>query len=119
MNAPLISLNARALVAVALDQFLDMANNHPGKPEAYHFIAEPSGRNYRVILCHTERDDKDRSVHCFVGQDTGDVFKAAGWKAPAKGVRYNLCTEGDEVARVFDWAGGYLYAGARAARGVR
>lgn len=32
-----------------------------------------------------------RSVHCFVDAATGDVYKAAGWKAPAlNGARFNI-----------------------------
>ena len=30
------------------------------------------------------------SVHAFIDQKTGDVFKPASFKAPAKGVRYNV-----------------------------
>ena len=33
------------------------------------------------------------SVHCFVNKETGDVLKAAGWKAPAKGSRGNFLTK--------------------------
>ena len=31
-----------------------------------------------------------RSVHCFVDKNTGEVYKSATWKSPAKGVRYDL-----------------------------
>lgn len=31
-----------------------------------------------------------RSVYCFVDMTTGDVLKAASWKAPAKGIRGNI-----------------------------
>ena len=30
------------------------------------------------------------SVHCFVDKETGEVYKPASWKAPAKIVRYDL-----------------------------
>jgi hypothetical protein len=30
------------------------------------------------------------SVHSFVEVETGNVFKAAGWRAPAKHVRANI-----------------------------
>lgn len=33
------------------------------------------------------------SVHCFVEISTGDIYKAATWKAPAKGVRGNINNE--------------------------
>jgi hypothetical protein len=31
-----------------------------------------------------------KSVYCFVNRENGDVLKAAGWKAPAKGARSNI-----------------------------
>jgi hypothetical protein len=48
-----------------------------------------------------------RSVHAFVDVCTGQVFKAAGWKAPAKGARYATIEDAAEAADVY---GGYLYA---------
>jgi hypothetical protein len=33
------------------------------------------------------------SVHCFVEIATGDIYKAAGWNVPAKGVRGNIQNE--------------------------
>lgn len=34
-----------------------------------------------------------KSVHCFVEIATGDIYKAATWSAPAKGVRGNISNE--------------------------
>lgn len=50
-----------------------------------------------------------RSVHSFVDLSTGDLLKAAGWNAPAKGARYNLLRELDKVTAVADPYGSYLY----------
>ena len=50
-----------------------------------------------------------RSVHSFVDVNTGDLLKAAGWKAPAKGARFNLVREMDKVKAVADPYGSYLY----------
>lgn len=50
-----------------------------------------------------------RSVHSFVDVNTGDLLKAAGWKAPAKGVRFNLVRDMDTVKAVADPYGSYLY----------
>lgn len=33
------------------------------------------------------------SVHCFVEIATGNIYMAASWKAPAKGVRGNIADE--------------------------
>ena len=53
-----------------------------------------------------------RSVHAFIDKQTGQVYKSASWKAPAKGVRYDLMNEQsrEDVLQNCDWSGGYLYA---------
>jgi hypothetical protein len=53
-----------------------------------------------------------QSVHCFVDKQTGQVYKSASWKAPAKGVRYDLRLIADReyLLENADWSGGYLYA---------
>ena len=76
--------------------------------DMYKFYIE-SGRKYHKIVMETE--SQSRSVHCFVDKKTGEVYKAASFKAPAKGVRYNLLIikEREDVLENCDWAGGYLY----------
>lgn len=49
------------------------------------------------------------SVHCFVEKATGDVYKAATFRAPAKGVRFNLFKDIELLKEIADYAGGYLY----------
>jgi len=53
-----------------------------------------------------------RSVHAFVDKQSGEVYKSASWKVPAKGVRYDLRLIADReyLLENADWAGGYLYA---------
>ena len=56
---------------------------------------------------------RDTTVHAFVDKVTGAVYKPAGWKAPAKHIRFNLSDDLDR-AKLHDpnfvgWAGGYLY----------
>ena len=53
-----------------------------------------------------------RSVHCFIDKKTGEVYKSASWKSPAKGVRYDLRLIADReyLLEKADWSGGYLYA---------
>lgn len=73
----------------------------------YQFTYE-KGRKYARIVMHTPQ----RSAHAFVDMNTGDVYKSASWKSPAKnGVRYNLLDDKsrEEMYRRADWAGGYLY----------
>ena len=65
------------------------------------------GRKYIKVI-------KDNSsVHAFVDKKTGEVYKPAGWKSPAKIVRYDLRLISDRAKlhdpNFTDWAGGYLY----------
>ena len=74
----------------------------------YQFVIE-SGRKYLKIVMITE--DGARSVHAFVDKKTGEVYKSASWKSPAKGVRYNLLMipSREECLMRADWSGSYLY----------
>ena len=55
----------------------------------------------------------DSSVHAFIDRNTGEVYKPASWKSPAKIVRYDLRLISDRAKlhnpNFTDWAGGYLY----------
>lgn len=48
----------------------------------------------------------DKSIHCFIGKTSGDVYMAAGWNAPAKEVRY---TDMEQALKNADPFGSYLY----------
>jgi len=54
---------------------------------------------------------RDGSVHAFIDKNTGDVYKPASWKSPAKHVRYNLLDpkSREYCYKVADWVGSYLY----------
>ena len=78
-----------------------------------------SGRKYWKIIQQdydTFRDRneyRDGGVHAFVNKKTGEVYKPASWKSPAKYVRFDLRIINDR-AKLHDpnftgWAGGYLY----------
>ena len=79
---------------------------------AYKFVIE-SGRKYHKIIMEVPNDNRppSRSVHAFVDMKTGDVYKPASFKAPAKHIRFNLCIISDRewLLANADWAGGYLY----------
>ena len=53
------------------------------------------------------------SVTAFIDKQTGEVYKPASWKAPAKHVRYDLRLIKDREfllnPKNCDWAGGHLY----------
>ena len=69
------------------------------------------GRQYYTVCMLWRGTQDDVSVHCFVDKKIGEVYKAAGWKKPAKYVRFDMRDE-TQRARLYnicDWAGGYLY----------
>jgi len=77
------------------------------------------GKKYFKVVAE-EFDDfqgrnewRDTTVHAFVDKVTGEVYKPASWKAPAKHVRFNFCNKQDLLfltdPRCVGWAGGYLY----------
>ena len=74
----------------------------------YEFIID-SGRKYHKIIMNAAGQ---RSVHAFVDKKTGEIYKSASWKSPAKGVRYDLriIEQREWVLSNADWASSYLYA---------
>tara|TARA_B100000925_G_C21966968_1_gene456020 strand:+ start:432 stop:893 length:462 start_codon:yes stop_codon:yes gene_type:complete len=85
----------------------DLRNGHCGEVD---FIFE-SGRKYHKIW-HVDGSGH-RSCHAFIDKKTGEVYKPASYKAPAKGVRFNLSIIKEREYLLnpanCDWAGGYLY----------
>jgi len=87
-----------------------------------HQRSHPNGRNYSYALISGRKyhkvmqcvDGQTESVHAFIDRKTGEVYKPASIKAPAKGVRFNLLIiqEREFVLENCDWAGGYLYRNA-------
>ena len=71
-----------------------------------------SGKKYYKIIQNDFRNGKYESagVHAFVDKNTGEVYKPAGWKAPAKHVRYDMriINQREYLYAHCDWAGGYL-----------
>ena len=98
---------------------LDAIEN--GTANLYKFVVKTGKRYYKIVQQEFETWEKSRyygqyrdgSVHCFVDKETGDVFKAASWSAPAKHIRFTFqnvdhlkfLLNPDNV----DWAGDYLY----------
>ena len=104
---------AAVRVAIAkLIEFMDarivevFAARYPNLTAPTHALE--GGRKYLRIV----QEGNGRSVHCFVDAETGGVYKAAGWKAPAlNGERYNLLDPESVLALETDWDpyGSYLY----------
>jgi hypothetical protein len=113
-----IQLNVRKytlMLCDALEQnFKDRNHGKVGGYDApeYKFVIE-SGRKYHKIIMEVPNENRlpSRSVHAFVDKKTGEVYKPASFKAPAKIVRFNLCLIKDRewLLENADWAGGYLY----------
>ena len=81
-----------------------------GRPAPeYKFYIQEGGRKYHKIVM--EYDNGSKSVHAFVDKKTGEVYKPASFKAPAKHVRYDLCliSHREWLLKNADWAGSYLY----------
>jgi hypothetical protein len=100
-----IQLNVTKWTLMLCDALKDAA------PEGYDYIIE-SGNKYHKIIMVDDCVRKNRSVHAFVDKKTGEVYKSASWKSPAKGIRYDLRLIKDRewLFENADWSGGYLYA---------
>ena len=73
------------------------------------YQVETGKKYHKLILVDSSAN---RSVHAFIDKQTGEVYKSASWKSPAKGVRYDLRLIADReyLLQNADWSGGYLYA---------
>ena len=73
----------------------------------YEFYPE-TGKKYHKIVMSVRGSC---SVHAFVDKKTGEVYKSASWKSPAKGVRYDLrlIKDREYLLEKADWSGSYLY----------
>ena len=79
---------------------------YPNSSDPVTFSME-SGRKYWKI------NHNSGGVHAFVDKKTGEVYKPASWRGPAKYVRYDLrlIKDREQLHNPYhtDWAGGYLY----------
>jgi len=104
-----IELNVRKWSLMLCDALLDNFKSRNGNSSSdYKFYIE-SGRKYHKIIMDA---NGSRSVHAFIDRKSGEVYKSASWKSPAKGVRYDLrlIEQREWLLENADWAGGYLYA---------
>ena len=99
---------------------IDEINN--GTANLYKFVYKTGKKFHKVYFLEyqdandyygTKAGYKSGSVHCFVDKNTGEVYKPASWKAPAKIVRYDLRLIQDREflfnPNNISWAGGHLY----------
>jgi hypothetical protein len=100
-----------------LDTYIKLLNDNIR--EAYSFAKDQSyyetvGASYTVgkKYIRVVQNTGQRSVHCFIDSDL-NVYKAASWATPAKGIRYNLNNDMDKLTAILAqksaYCGGYLY----------
>jgi hypothetical protein len=85
---------------------------YPGRYGDMTFEINKGNKYYKIMEVTSSMGCiTSRSVHAFVSRQTGAVYKPAGWKSPAKHVRYNLLDDASyaKCLEQADWAGGYLY----------
>lgn len=75
------------------------------------FECDAPRRGQKYVRLMMLRDGKRSSVHAFYDIRTGEVYKPATLKAPAKHVRFDLADDASfaRMIEVCDWAGSYLY----------
>ena len=87
-----------------------------GTDKLMKFEAVAGKKYYKIVQCEwsdTHKEYRQRSVNSFVDKKTGEVYKASSWKAPAKGVRFDMRIMSHRAMmhdyKQVDWAGGHLY----------
>ena len=99
---------------------IDEINN--GTANLYKFVYKTGKKFHKVYILQYEEANEyynrkagytAGSVHCFIDKQTGEVYKPASWKAPAKHVRFDLRLIQDREflfnPNNISWAGGHLY----------
>lgn len=90
----------------------DFCKRHSRNGDTKCFDLDSSGRKYHKIWdVDKGYNGESRSCHAFIDKKTGEVYKPASYKAPAKNVRFNLLMENSRefLFEHCDWAGSYLY----------
>ena len=99
---------------------VDEINN--GTANLYKFVFKTGKKFHKVYFLQYEEANEyynrkagytAGSVHCFIDKQTGEVYKPASWKAPAKHVRFDMRIIKEREflhnPKNVDWAGGHLY----------
>ena len=93
---------------------LDALND--GSFKGMRFTITEGKKYYKIISNDWDERRKEWNsggVHAFVNKKTGEIYKPASWKSPAKHVRYDLRVIRDREYVLnpdnCGWSGGYLY----------
>ena len=89
-----------------------------GTANLYKFDYKTGKKFYKVFFLEFDtfqnrNEYRAGSVTAFIDKNTGEVYKPASWKAPAKHVRFDLRIIREREfllnPKNCDWAGGHLY----------
>ena len=89
--------------------------SYPNSSSDKTFKMKLGKKYWKIVQSDIDANGKEWSggVHAFVDRNTGQVYKPASYKSPAKHVRYDMRLIQDRAnlhnSRFTDWAGGYLY----------
>ena len=99
-----------ALIEVLNNQW--KVNAIESNRSVYHQLEVEEGRKYLKVwerfITNGDIDGGSRSCWMFVDKNTGECYKPASYKAPAKGVRY-LITQLADNPHICDPYGSFLY----------
>ena len=89
--------------------------SYPNSSSDKTFKMELGRKYWKIVQKDVDANGKEWSgaVHAFVDRNTGQVYKPASYKSPAKHVRYDMRIINNREQlhnpNFTDWAGGYLY----------
>ena len=88
---------------------------YPNSSRSKEYKMQLGKKYWKVVQSDIDANGKEWSggVHAFIDRNTGEVYKPASYKSPAKHVRYDMRLIKDRAnlhnPNFTDWAGGYLY----------
>ena len=89
---------------------------YPNSSRSKEFKMQLGRKYWKISMWDVASDGvnfRTEGVHAFVDKNTGEVYKPASYKSPAKHVRYDMRLIKDRAnlhnPNFTDWAGGYLY----------
>ena len=89
---------------------------YPNSSRSKEFKMQLGRKYWKISMWDVASDGvnfRTEGVHAFVDRNTGEVYKPASYKSPAKHVRYDMRLIKDRAnlhnPNFTDWAGGYLY----------
>ena len=106
MNLTFKHIDFDSIIDDLVDNFMNHLNNVMDKPDGYSYELNTRGSKYFKVEM-LSYGTGSRSVYCFVDKRSGDIHKAAGWRAPAKGTRGSVLIV--DSYKNSDWSGGWLY----------